>query len=66
MSDPTSAEYADALDASDELAAYRQRFVGSDSPLVYFDGNSLGRPLKLSAERLGGSWSAQYCRNGPV
>ncbi|MGZ6754791.1 MAG: aminotransferase class V-fold PLP-dependent enzyme, partial [Nocardioides sp.] len=40
------------LDEQDPLAAYRDRFVGSDSPLVYFDGNSLGRPLRVTGERL--------------
>ena len=37
---------------ADPLASYRDRFVGADQPLVYFDGNSLGRPLKATAERL--------------
>ena len=41
------------LDAADPLAALRERYVGADSDLVYFDGNSLGRPLKVTAERLG-------------
>jgi kynureninase len=40
------------LDAADPLAAYRSRFVGADTPLVYFDGNSLGRPLSVSGRRL--------------
>lgn len=43
---------ASALDASDPLAHYRDLFVGSESSLVYFDGNSLGRPPKASVERL--------------
>jgi kynureninase len=43
---------AAALDAADGLAAYRERFVGVESPLVYFDGNSLGRPLKVTGPRL--------------
>lgn len=37
---------------NDPLATYRDRFVGADSPLVYFDGNSLGRPLKVTGPRL--------------
>jgi len=41
-----------ALDAADPLAAYRDRFVGAESPLVYFDGNSLGRPLRVTGPRL--------------
>jgi kynureninase len=36
----------------DPLAKYRDLFVGSDTDLVYFDGNSLGRPLKVTADRL--------------
>lgn len=40
------------LDRGDLLAAYRERFVGAETPLVYFDGNSLGRPLKETGERL--------------
>ena len=37
---------------TDPLAAYRDRFVGATSELVYFDGNSLGRPLTVTAEHL--------------
>ena len=40
------------LDAADPLAAYRDRFVGAETPLVYFDGNSLGRPLRVTGPRL--------------
>jgi kynureninase len=40
------------LDAADPLAAYRDRFVGAESSLVYFDGNSLGRPLRVTGPRL--------------
>lgn len=39
-------------DATDPLASYRDRFVGAEGPLVYFDGNSLGRPLKVTGPRL--------------
>ena len=39
-------------DAADPLAGLRARFVGADAPLVYFDGNSLGRPLACTAGRL--------------
>ncbi|MGL5824668.1 MAG: kynureninase [Nocardioides sp.] len=45
-------EHAAALDAADPLGAMRPRFVGAESALVYFDGNSLGRPLAVTAERL--------------
>ena len=40
------------LDAADPLASFRDRFVGAGSDLVYFDGNSLGRPVAAAAERL--------------
>ncbi len=49
--DPSTTD-APALDAADPLAAYRDRFVGSESPLVYLDGNSLGRPLRVTGPRL--------------
>jgi kynureninase len=41
-----------ALDDADPLAHFRERFVGTGSPLVYLDGNSLGRPLTVTAERM--------------
>jgi kynureninase len=37
--------YAQSLDAADELAPYRDRFVIDDPQLIYLDGNSLGRLL---------------------
>ena len=43
---------AAGLDAADRLARVRGEFIGSETSLVYFDGNSLGRPLRRSAERL--------------
>ncbi|WP_270352598.1 kynureninase [Microbacterium testaceum] len=43
---------AAALDAADPLARHRDAFVGAESALVYFDGNSLGRPPRATAERL--------------
>ena len=54
------------LDAADPLAGYRDRFVGSETELVYFDGNSLGRPLRATAERLSafvaGDWGGRLIR----
>jgi kynureninase len=44
---------AEQLDAADPLARFRDRFVGADTDLVYFDGNSLGRPVAAAADRLG-------------
>ncbi|MBX7442594.1 MULTISPECIES: kynureninase [unclassified Arthrobacter] len=38
------------LDRQDPLAQYRGHFVGTDTALSYLDGNSLGRPLKRTAE----------------
>ena len=43
---------AAALDAADPLAHLRARFVGADSDLVYFDGNSLGRPVAAASSLL--------------
>lgn len=48
MSQPTATQ----LDQADPLEAHRDRFVGAASPLVYFDGNSLGRPLAVTGPRL--------------
>lgn len=36
-------QYAQALDARDALARFRQEFVIDDPGLIYLDGNSLGR-----------------------
>jgi kynureninase len=44
---------AEALDAADALAAFRDRFVVDDPELIYVDGNSLGRLPRETAERLG-------------
>ncbi len=43
---------ASSLDVSDPLRGYRDRFVDAETSLVYFDGNSLGRPPRASVERL--------------
>ena len=47
---------ASQLDAADPLARFRARFVAADDPSIvaYLDGNSLGRPLAVTAERLAG------------
>jgi kynureninase len=66
MSDLTSEDHAAALDAEDPLAAHRDAFLGSDSDLVYFDGNSLGRPLRATEQRLAGfvrdEWGGRLIR----
>ena len=46
------ASEAAALDAADPLAQHRAAFVGAETSLIYFDGNSLGRPPRATAERL--------------
>lgn len=48
---PTPSERARDLDLADPLGHLRDRFVGAGTDLVYFDGNSLGRPLLATAER---------------
>jgi kynureninase len=47
----TTREYAEALDAADPLARFRERFVLADD-VVYLDGNSLGRLPVSTAGRL--------------
>ncbi len=44
--------YARTLDAQDELANFRQRFVIDDPELIYMDGNSLGRLPLTTRDRL--------------
>jgi kynureninase len=43
---------AGRLDAADPLAHVRERFAGAESDLVYFDGNSLGRPPLSAIDRV--------------
>ncbi|MBA2638813.1 MAG: aminotransferase class V-fold PLP-dependent enzyme [Nocardioidaceae bacterium] len=43
------------MDGADPLAGFRERFViggGSDDPVAYLDGNSLGRLPRATAERM--------------
>ncbi len=39
----TDINFANELDAKDDLAFFRNEFVISDTNLIYLDGNSLGR-----------------------
>ncbi len=60
-------ERANELDASDPLAGFRDRFVISDSDLIYLDGNSLGRlptetPARV-AEVVGKEWGDRLIRS---
>ncbi|MDQ2661354.1 MAG: aminotransferase class V-fold PLP-dependent enzyme [Actinomycetota bacterium] len=43
---------AEQLDAADPLAALRDRFAASEGLVAYLDGNSLGRPLTASIDRI--------------
>ena len=60
---------ASELDAADPLARFRSRFVAADDPSVvaYLDGNSLGRPLAVTGERLAGfvagAWGRRLIRS---
>jgi kynureninase len=60
---------ASQLDAADPLARFRSLFVAADDPSVvaYLDGNSLGRPLAVTAERLAafvaGPWGRGLIRS---
>ncbi len=55
-----------AHDAADPLAPLRDRFVGTDTDLVYLDGNSLGRPLCTTgaalADFVAGPWGDRLIR----
>jgi kynureninase len=41
-----------ALDRLDPLSSYRSRFVDAPGVIAYLDGNSLGRPLTATAQRV--------------
>lgn len=66
MTVPTGADYARALDAADELASFRSRFLDDDPELIYLDGNSLGRmPLtaaNLAADLVQRQWGGRLIR----
>jgi kynureninase len=60
---------ASELDAADPLARFRSRFAAAEDPAVaaYLDGNSLGRPLAVTGERLAafvaGPWGRRLIRS---
>ena len=54
-----------ALDAADPLARFLEEFAPSEPGLVYFDGNSLGRPTTTALQRiayLGETWAQRLIR----
>lgn len=61
--DVTSRTHAEALDAKDPLAAFRNEFVIEDQTLSYLDGNSLGRmptkTIKVVDEYLRNEWGSK-------
>ena len=64
----TFLERAHDLDTADPLKGFLNRFIdsGDGNVLAYLDGNSLGRPLKITAERLeafvNGQWAQRLIR----
>jgi kynureninase len=48
------------LDEADALAAYPGQFLRSDEVVAYLDGNSLGRPLAASRDRISAFVSDQW------
>jgi kynureninase len=50
--DPLSRAAAEAADAADPLASFRDRFVADAAGVIYLDGNSLGRLPVATRERL--------------
>ena len=51
---------AASLDADDELAGWRERFIFDDPALLYLDGNSLGRLPRSTVDRLAGLVRAEW------
>ncbi|MEO6116207.1 MAG: aminotransferase class V-fold PLP-dependent enzyme [Pseudolysinimonas sp.] len=48
------------LDAADPLGRYRERFVPAPEVAAYLDGNSLGRPLAASIDRVNAVMRTQW------
>ncbi|MES2094864.1 MAG: aminotransferase class V-fold PLP-dependent enzyme [Actinomycetota bacterium] len=67
MTGGTTLPSARELDESDPLAAYTGRFIPSDEVAAYLDGNSLGRPLVATVDRLSefitGAWGSRLIRS---
>ena len=69
MTDSLSRAYAEALDAADPLAGFRDRFVLPEQDLRYLDGNSLGRLPGATVDRLAAvvteEWGRGLVRSWP-
>lgn len=66
MNFTTDIATAQALDAEDRLAAYRDAFVIDDPNLIYLDGNSLGRlpkrTIDLMRQAIETEWAGRLIR----
>ena len=55
------------LDETDPLAEFTRRFIPSDEVVAYLDGNSLGRPLSVTVDRVSefitGAWGSRLIRS---
>jgi kynureninase len=58
----TDLEYAQRLDAQDELASYRAAFA-HDGDLIYMDGNSLGRLPRATVGRMSAAVEHEWGRD---
>jgi kynureninase len=69
LTEPITLDDARSLDARDDLAAFRGRFLPIEDPrvLAYLDGNSLGRPPASTMDRLrelvGTQWGSRMIRS---
>jgi kynureninase len=65
MTSPAETLDPAALDAADPLARYLDGFAPAEAGIVYFDGNSLGRPTTVALERIeymGEAWAQRLIR----
>ena len=64
---PGDRSFAEACDAADPLASFRERFARDDPSLIYLDGNSLGMLPLATAERIASvvrrEWGAGLVRS---
>lgn len=67
MSPEALRDRAAALDAGDPLRHCRERYLPAEGLIAYLDGNSLGRPLRATADRLAGlvthDWGTRLIRS---